>query len=85
MLDRLSRVLPIPPVRFNLFEGAPLSLRHQEIGKEPSANTDKSTQPEGEGLQRTCVSVKNDSASIKLALQLVTVPTLIARPRMRSG
>ena len=37
------------------------------------------------GLLRICVSVKNDNATIKWALQLATVPTLMARPRTRNG
>ena len=37
------------------------------------------------GLPNTCVSVKNDKATIKLEIQLAAVPTLIARPRMRNG
>ena len=34
---------------------------------------------------KTCVSVKNDRATSKFALQLAVVPTLMARPRIRSG
>ena len=36
-------------------------------------------------LPRTCVSVKKDKATIKLAPQLAIVPTLMARPRMPNG
>ena len=35
-------------------------------------------------LPTTCVSIKNESATIKLALQMAAVPTLMARLRKRN-
>ncbi len=62
-----------------------LGFGNHEEWKEPCPDANSRVYPEVTALPKTCVSVKNDKATIKLALQLAVVPTLIARPRIRNG